>query len=531
MTVAGEKFDVVIIGAGISGLTAASLLAKNGIKVCVLEKHNIIGGYLQGFERKEFVFDTAIHWLNQCGEQGTVTKIFRYLGDDFPKPQLMEKIQRHVGNHHDYTLTNQPDRLKEQLIKDFPEERKGIEKFFREAKKIAKTSLKFSKLFRSPETMNVWEIIGLRLRQMFIGFPLLKHIWYHGEEGMKKGLGKYFKDPDLQKLWCAERDLLSCLFPIAWAYNSDYQNPPVGGSQAFVKWLNEKFESYQSGQVQLSAKVIRINIENDRFQSVTFTNKGKEYEVFGDYLIAACDVEKLYEHLIPKKHAPVSLLQNLKNAELYSSSVTLSIALDCKAEALGFGKDLILICNDDLSRDDQSSGDPHKTAISVLAPSTRDHTLCPPENGTLTVYVPAWMDYENYWRTGGLQENGEYKRTPEYKALKEEFAEIILSRVEQKLNCSLREHILFCEISTPITYYRYTHNRNGSMMGARPGKHNMQSKVAHYQTEIDNIVLGGQWAELGGGVPIATKAAYNASLLLLKKMNHKSFDTLKTILS
>ena len=183
----------------------------------------------------------------------------------------MEVIQRHVGNHHDYALTNRPDELKEQLIEDFPEDKKGIERFFKEAKKIAKISKQFSKLFRSPETMNAAETVKHRMNQMRIGMPLMKHIWYSGDEGMKKGLSKYFKNEDLHKLWCAERDLLSCLFPIAWAYNSDYQNPPVGGSQAFPNWLAKELEKYPQSDIILSAKVNDIQLNNGSFESVTYT--------------------------------------------------------------------------------------------------------------------------------------------------------------------------------------------------------------------------------------------------------------------
>ena len=74
--VAKSYYDVVIIGAGISGMTAAALLSRCGLSVCVLEKEPHAGGYLAGFRRKDFRFDSAIHWLNQCGEKGLVTKIF-----------------------------------------------------------------------------------------------------------------------------------------------------------------------------------------------------------------------------------------------------------------------------------------------------------------------------------------------------------------------------------------------------------------------------------------------------------------------
>jgi len=63
-------------------------------------------------------------------------------------------------------------------------------------------------------------------------------------------------------------------------------------------------------------------------------------------------------------------------------------------------------------------------------------------------------------------------------------------------------------------------------MGAKPGRENMQGKIAHYQTPVKNLLLGGHWAELGGGVPIAVKAGANAVLLILQKEKHKAFSVL-----
>ena len=120
-----KSFDVIIIGAGVSGLTAAALLSKSGLKVCVLERHRLIGGYLQGFERKGFVFDTAIHWLNQYGKDGSVTNVFKYIGDDFPRPIGMKNIHRHITNDYEFTLTNNPDELKNQFISNAVQNKKG----------------------------------------------------------------------------------------------------------------------------------------------------------------------------------------------------------------------------------------------------------------------------------------------------------------------------------------------------------------------------------------------------------------------
>ena len=316
-----EEFDVTIIGSGVSGLLSAALLSRSGMKVLVLEKHYLIGGYLQGFERKDFVFDTAIHWLNQYNEEGTVTRVFKMLGEDYPKPQLMHRIQRHISTNHDYLLTNNPDELRDQLIQDFPHEKAGIERFFKVAKRIAKVSLRFADFFQSVETKSALEIPFFRMKQLGIIYPLIPYAL--GGNDVKKGLSKFFKDPDLQELFCTERDLLSCIFPIAWAYNSDYQNPPIGGSQVIPAWLEKQLNT-DNAEIRLSSEVIGFEFDNEQITGVRYNNRAKEYLVKTKYVIAACDVDFLYRKLVPSNLVPPKFFETLNDSEMYSSSRKLS---------------------------------------------------------------------------------------------------------------------------------------------------------------------------------------------------------------
>lgn len=60
-------------------------------------------------------------------------------------------------------------------------------------------------------------------------------------------------------------------------------------------------------------------------------------------------------------------------------------------------------------------------------------------------------------------------------------------------------------------------NRNGSIMGASPSDQNIRAGLAHYQTPVKNLLLGGMWAEYGGGVPVAVRAGINSALLVLQR--------------
>ncbi len=61
-------------------------------------------------------------------------------------------------------------------------------------------------------------------------------------------------------------------------------------------------------------------------------------------------------------------------------------------------------------------------------------------------------------------------------------------------------------------------------MAQKPGKENMKAKVASYKTPVNNLLLSGHWADLGGGIPIAMKSAVNTTLMILKKENKKVFN-------
>ena len=81
-----QHFDTIIIGSGMGGLASATILAKEGQKVCVLEKNKQIGGMLQIFVRDKVIFDTGVHYVGGLSEGQNLYRLFKYLG-------IMDKIK------------------------------------------------------------------------------------------------------------------------------------------------------------------------------------------------------------------------------------------------------------------------------------------------------------------------------------------------------------------------------------------------------------------------------------------------------
>jgi len=519
-----SRYDVIIIGAGVGGLTAGALLSKAGLSVCVLEKEPHPGGYLAGFARKEFRFDTAIHWLNQYTKEGMVCRLFDALGNDYPRAASQQRIRLYKGDDYEYLLTNRPDDLKEQWQKEFPEDAEGIEQFFAAAKKVGRAFRDFGNIFRSEETMTMTEKMMRKKNMIRFAMYFIPHLRYAGEKGIQKGLSKYFTNEKLKSVFSADTEILSCIVPIGWAYNNDFQSPPLGGGQVITEWL-EHIVRFFDQDAHYRFEVKQILTKNATACGVVCTRSGKEYIIESKYLIAASDTPSLYNRLLPEAVVPAKIKKNLANAELYSSSVTISIALDCTVESLGFNEELIHLSSALVPREEQAGGDPLRSEMIILAPSFRDKSLAPDGHGTLLLFMPAYMQFEKEWRTE-KDAGGNLVRGKAYKDLKESVAQQLIQRVEERIAPGLRSHILFYDVATPVTHHRYTGNTGGSMMATKPNRHNMMKKVATYHTPVKNLLVGGHWAELGGGVPIAVKAGANAALLILKEENKTAYKAL-----
>ena len=508
--------EVLVIGAGLGGLTAAALLAKAGREVVVVEPELRPGGDLAGFSRREFVFDSSIHWLNQCGPGGFVHKIMSWIGDDFPVCKPLRSIRRYKGGSFDYLLTDTPDDLRGQLIADMPGDRRGLVRMFDDARVIGDRMARYAHLMRSTQTMDRWERLQRGIRMAAWGIPFAR---FYNKSAVE-GLARYVPSGRLSEIFCSEEALLAVLVPLGWAYGRDFQTPPRGGSQVIPQWLVGRIRASGS-EVVMRKRVEEILLDGGRAAGVRLAS-GET--IRARWVLAACDLETVYTKMLPAGIVPARLLEKLRVGEVYDSSLTVSVGLDCPVEDLGFGEEMLCLYRDGVTRQEQHGGDPHKSGLTVLVPTVRDPSLAPAGKGTLTVYCGATLEQHDHWHTGPNLERG-----AAYRTFKHDYARILLDRVEAAVAPGLQDHIEVLDVATPVTHWRYTGNKRGSIMAGRPSKANIKAKIAHYRTPVRNLLLAGHWAEYGGGVPIATKAGTNASLLVLRETDRRAFEKLVAV--
>ncbi len=152
-------YDVIIIGAGISGLVCGCYLAKAGLKTLIVEKNAKPGGYCTSFTRKGFHFDACVHALCSLRREGLLRKILTELG-------VIDRMKFLRNNPSDIIITpdfkinifHEVDRTIEEFQRYFPEERGQIDKFF---KYIASTDFFFNIKLKTFDKL---------LNSFFIGF-------------------------------------------------------------------------------------------------------------------------------------------------------------------------------------------------------------------------------------------------------------------------------------------------------------------------------------------------------------------------
>jgi all-trans-retinol 13,14-reductase len=137
-----EKFDIVIVGSGLGGLMCGLLLAKEGYKICILEKNRQFGGNLQTYVREKCIFDTGVHYIGGLEKGQNLYQIFKYLGimDQLKLRKLDEDCFDAITFEGDplvYRYAQGYDKFYQNLAAQFPDEQEAIQKYCQKLQEVS----------------------------------------------------------------------------------------------------------------------------------------------------------------------------------------------------------------------------------------------------------------------------------------------------------------------------------------------------------------------------------------------------------
>lgn len=470
-----RKYDVIIIGAGIGGLTAAAILTNNGKRVLVLEKNPIPGGYAVNFKRGDFEFDASLHLINHLDQRGGVS--YNILGECGIKDiiQLVPPKYLYRSIFPDFDIRVPQCNIKsyaDLLSKFFPKEKNGIKRLFETMSGIfyRVEGLGGSNISTSDFILYLQKTSQMLLDEFLESDKLkaiISQLWpYYGQPPSK---------------------LSAFYFSYSW---HDYTHIggyyPNGGGKSIANALVEVINKNKS-ELRFNNKVTHILTKNNTSYGVANEN-GDEF--IGDKIISNIDARTTFYNLIGEKRLPTDFLNKIQNMEPSISAFIVYLGLNENFK-LTNNEDYIIFMNPDYKPDDQYNAflknDFYNAPFSLTLYSNLSNDFH--FNKKIIVTIMTLSEY-TYWKN---------LSKVEYKIQKNKLTEILINRAEQIMpNLSL--YIEKTVAATPLTMERYT----GSYKGAIYGWSHLVSQSGPNRLKqmppINNLYLLGAWTQPGSGI-------------------------------
>jgi phytoene dehydrogenase-like protein len=496
-----QKFDVIVVGAGLGGLSAATYLAREGLEVLLLERHVVPGGYATSFVRGRYEFEVALHELSGIGTPDRRGGLYRYL-DYLGVASKVEFINipnlyRAIFPDLDITLPVGREAFEEKLYETFPHEKHGIRRFL---KRIFDLRTDFVRISREGSGSTL--TMPMRLSHFFRYLPTT---W-------GQVLNRDVKDPltraVLSQYWgyvgLPPSQISFLFFALALAgYIKRGPAFPKGRSQALSNALLATFEAL-GGRARLKCGVDRIMTSNGSVKGV-ITDSGEAF--LADCVVSNADPITTCRELIGMEHVPSSFFNRLQSSELSPSTINVYLGVAKGAEALGLGEHEIFINeNDDfdslqkLMYTIQPPPSIALTCYNVVYPE-----ISPP--GTSMVVLTA-LAYGEPWVALAPEE---------YFKVKETIGDHMI-RLAERIAPDLREYAEVVEVSTPITNMRYAGTLSGSIYGFnQPPRDNIVWRMGH-RGPLDGLYFVGAWTRPGAGFESALFSGQIAGSAILRKI-------------
>ncbi len=496
--------SVVIIGGGLGGLFSGAILAKEGLKVTILEKNTTVGGGLQSFTRFGEIFDTGMHMIGGMQEGGSTRKICEYLGI-FDKIEIKDVDSDIIDNiyfNEDkkfYHTAQGKENFVKAMSEHFPNEKENLTAYVEAIYKI------------------VDEIDLLHLRPKNIN-SILPTFSKEASISANDFIEKYIQDERLRKVLAYISPFYGGVKNTTPAYihaviTALYINGPsrfAGGSFLLAETLKE-YIIEKSGEVIVSDGVKSITSKDKTITSV-ITNKGKVYTA--DYYICAihpCTFLGLLEDptIFPKSY------RNRLN-EIPNTYSALTIYFKFKKDTFKYINHTSYYM--DRYNDVWEFSNPNQKWPLGFIYTTPPEINQGEYSTKMIIIAPMLWKEVKKWENTFIGKRGE-----DYKKWKEEKTEKIIERLTN-IFPNFRDCIEAVNTASPLTIRDYYGVKEGSMYGFLKDCNHMTLSGVPVITKVKNLFLTGQNSGIHGfcGVTLTCINTCEAILgqnYLLNKIN------------
>ena len=496
-----DSYDAVVIGAGNGGLTASAALAQKGLKVLLLERHNIPGGCATSFCRGRFEFEVALHQLSGLGtpeKPGPLRLALGSLGvlEDLEFVEMPDLYSVSMPDGFRIGLKADKEQAISELQEKFPHEKEAIDKFFDLAYDYANQMLA-AFYFNDPDPSRE-------------KYPAL---YEYALKPAGEVLDEIFSD-----------HLLKTVLSVYWGYLAI---PPTrlsfaylamllftylefkpfhikGGSQALSNAIVNRFLS-QGGSVRFNCGVKKILVEKGRVRGVV-TERGDQIET--KYVVSNASPVSTYVQLIDPEHVPGEVLREMGGRSLSPSGFVMFIGCDCEPDALGITEatNFLLDSTDftDSIFSQMRQLDIGGQLLVLSCYDVADPDFSPPGTCQLNVVT---LKYGEPWL-----------RIPptQYHRAKYRCAEDMLRRVTE-IFPEVRNHMEEVDVATPLTHMRYLGHPNGSIYGfEQHTKDSLFFQPGRY-SPIEGLYFASGWVGDCGFQP-TLQAGMSAAKSIVRKL-------------
>jgi len=451
-----NMYDAIIIGAGLGGLFAGAKLAKEGLKVAVLEQHFIPGGYATTFKRKDFTFDVGLHAIDSLDQKHSATWNLFNEFDIFNHVNFLTlpEFYTYQRGHLKIPISANSKENILLLEKIFPQHKNEIEFFFKTLLGLRREVLTVPSSFP----------------KMLLNGPLLFYKYPHILKNFKKCAGEFmtrlFSNDDLELALAANSGFFhDDPYSYSMLHFGGAQGSYFTGGASYIQGGSQQLSDYlcryiieHGGSIKLRSKAHRIITKHNHVNGVEYYQTHDIYPqtLLSDSVIVNMAIPTVLQNMLGHDVAP-KLRAQTKEYELSHSIYAIYLGLKKPLKELGnesystFITHPTLTSLRDFARYNKTTNFNLKT-MSLVDYSQVDSQLTSPRKGVASIFV---IDEIDHW---------EHLEKAEYQEEKMRTARILIDRVD-KIIPHFKKNIELIEVGTPLTMRRYTNNPRGVVYG------------------------------------------------------------------